>query len=338
VSAFAVDAAGTLRLLANYPSATMTTTAAALDPGARHLFVLGQQGSYAGVFVYGVDAASGGLTPVAGSPFLTDVVGGGARSFAINAGGTRLYVVQAGVISTFSINPSSGVLSASADTPVVESNGFVDLALYSLSLDPQGSFLYVAAQADAPVFALDAQTGNPTAVPGSPFAIAPSNATLFSTVADPVGGFVYYESVSGGAYSFTGYKADPATGALTPIPGGAVAVGGHAQGAYGPYAAIDPSGRFFYAAVGAGVSTYGIAPGTGVLAPVAGPLVTGANASCVVVDPNSRFVYAGGTGSVSVLVIDPMAGTLSPVTGSPFNAGASAPAQPLLVNGLAVTP
>jgi 6-phosphogluconolactonase (cycloisomerase 2 family) len=126
------------------------------------------------------------------------------------------------------------------------------------------------------------------------------------------------------------YAIDPASGALTPVPGspfGAGAVPGSI--------ALAPSGRFVYVAnhFSHDVSAYSVEPSGG-LKPIRGsPFPTEQFPMAVTVASTGRFLYvvSGGSprpsrdghGWVSAYAIGERTGALSPVTGSPVPAGAA---------------
>jgi 6-phosphogluconolactonase len=122
------------------------------------------------VSAYTLNADTGALTAVAGSPF---AAGKGAYAVTSDPSGTFLYVVNqenvagANSVSAYTINPDSGALTAVAGSPFptgAESTGVMT--------DPSGKFLYVPNTADNTIsaFAIDADTGALEPVKGSPFA------------------------------------------------------------------------------------------------------------------------------------------------------------------------
>jgi DNA-binding beta-propeller fold protein YncE len=106
--------------------------------------------------------SNGTLTAVPGSPFASGDFTGG---LAIDSSGSFVYVAQGFEVLGYSIG-MGGVLTPLAGSPFA-APGFLE----SLTLDQTGRFVYGAATSVGVAgFAIDAATGNLTAVTGSPFA------------------------------------------------------------------------------------------------------------------------------------------------------------------------
>jgi 6-phosphogluconolactonase (cycloisomerase 2 family) len=173
---------------------------------------------------FSIDSATGGLSPVPGSPVSPPVPSTIEGSeLIIDPGGKFLYagynfailnVGDDGAIAAFSIDPTSGALTAVPGSPF--SVGGVP---QSLAIDASGKYLIVSllgggAANCLAVLAIDPDTGALTPVPGSPFGPLQS---CGSVVADPSGPFVYAGTLGTGAAHVFAFSIDPATGALTPI-------------------------------------------------------------------------------------------------------------------------
>jgi DNA-binding beta-propeller fold protein YncE len=91
------------------------------------------------VSAYTIDAVSGNLTPVAGSPFAT---GGSPVAIAVDPTGAYAYVANqsSGTISGFAIDRNSGAL-----TPITGSPFGTPVSPSALAVDPSSSFVYVTA-------------------------------------------------------------------------------------------------------------------------------------------------------------------------------------------------
>lgn len=312
ISAYAVNAtSGALTPVPGSPFATGTNPdSIAVDPSGKFAYVttIGEPSSPS-VFIYAytINASSGALTPVAGSPF-----SGGPNPTAVTVDptGTFAFVTNQGnnTISAFRINAASGALA-----PVVGSP-------YAVGTSPQGvaatsKFAYVTNIADGTVsaFAIDGTSGALTPVPGSPFAAGQGP----GVAVDPAGKFAYATNVSDSTVS--GSAINATSGALTPVPGSPFGTGNAPAGI-----AVDPTGRFaFVADLGSNaVSAYTISATSGALTPVAGsPFGSGAAPVAVAADPAGKFAYAAGLSGVSAYTIDATSGALTPVAGSPFVAG-----------------
>jgi len=121
------------------------------------------------------------------------------------------------------------------------------------------------------------------------------------------------------ADSVSGFRIDPATGALSPL--GSTPVGSQ------PYfLQVDYSSRFLYVVNYASqdISAFSIHPDTGALTPVPGsPFATGADTMSFAIDPSNQFLYvpSESTNSIWAYRIDPNTGALLPIPGSPFATG-----------------
>src|SRR5262245_28582605 len=166
-------------------------------------------------------AASGVLTPVAGSPFPTGGAGAGGGFFAANRITTTivknfLYAGNSGTnnVSAFSVDPVTGVLTPVAGSPFNTGGLAGTVAGMSLTATPDDKFL-IAANGESmtlSVFSI-AANGALSPVAGSPF---PTGATarLASAKVTPDGKFLAVTSVPA-IFMFN----ISATGALTPVPG-----------------------------------------------------------------------------------------------------------------------
>ena len=118
------------------------------------------------VSAYTIDAASGALTPVAGSPF---AAGSRPAEVAVDPSGKFVYVANQGSnnVSAYTIDATSGAL-----TPVAGSPFAAGTAPVIVAVDPSGKFVYVTDQGSNNVsaYTIDAASGALTPVAGSPFA------------------------------------------------------------------------------------------------------------------------------------------------------------------------
>jgi 6-phosphogluconolactonase len=119
------------------------------------------------------------------------------------------------------------------------------------------------------------------------------------------------------------YSINPATGALTAVPGSPFATGMNPWHVVG-----DPTGRFAYVANANSnnVSAFTIDAATGALSAIPGsPFAAGSYPKSLAVDPTGRFAYVANANSnnVSAFTIDAATGALTAVPGSPFAAGSS---------------
>ena len=135
----------------------------AIDPTDAFAFVANNSDKTLGS--YALNATTGALAPVSGSP-----VAAGTNAEALTVDPTGSYVFAANAqgpnqVATFIITPSSGVLTESSTSAA----GSLPIAV---AIDPSGQFLYAVNfnSNDVSAYTLSA-TGALTAVAGSPFAV-----------------------------------------------------------------------------------------------------------------------------------------------------------------------
>jgi 6-phosphogluconolactonase (cycloisomerase 2 family) len=123
------------------------------------------------VSAYTINATTGALTPIAGSPF---AAGSDPSFVAVSPNGRFAYVAISsdagiGAVSAYTINATTGAL-----TPVPGSPFAAGLAPTSVAVSPNGRFAYVTnsdfTANDVSAYTINASTGALTPVPGSPFA------------------------------------------------------------------------------------------------------------------------------------------------------------------------
>ena len=308
------------------------------QPLARFTFVAVNEG----VAVYSVDANTGALTEVPGSPFA--IAAGTARSIAVHPAGQFVYVGNASccsaatnVITAFAVDAATGAL-----TPLPGSPFAAGAQPSFLALDRSGTFLYAAnrSSGDVSAYRVDLATGALTPVPGSPFAgpalptalaAHPSLDVLYAagselqtfTIDTATGGLTYtatlasafhsvaVESTGRGLFaSGAGVLAAFAVGQSTGVP---VAVGTPLAAELSSLA-TTPNGAFL---VGTSSGDGTLAPflvsqTTGELVPAGSPLATGATPRAVSIDPSGRFVYVanGGSNDISTFRIDSTTGAI----------------------------
>lgn len=128
-----------------------------IDPAGKFLYVVERQDP--GVLAYSIDATTGALTPVPGSPFL--IANSFLTGIAVDPAGKNVYISNGGgVIHRFTIG-SNGALTQSAFTPA-------PFGASAVVFDPKGRFLYVPCGTTVPTlttfpsiasYSVDANTG-----------------------------------------------------------------------------------------------------------------------------------------------------------------------------------
>jgi 6-phosphogluconolactonase (cycloisomerase 2 family) len=333
------------------------------------------------LYTYAINQTTGALSEVASSRI---TFGTSVGTIALEREGRFLYAFNPtpGTISAYAIDPTSGALTAIAGSPF---NAAANAAL--AGMHPNGRFMYVKYSVPLnnsanglAAFAIDASTGALSEIAGSPFdtGVTPVNPVAMSF--DPTGGHLYVGHLRGGGapiFDVRGYTVDPATGALTAVPGSPFAtpsfpssldvdgsgnylyvtnqladqVTAYSIGSLGeltqlPSASVNVgdspvfitseeettplqlSSKFVYAVDGinnlAHVFTINA---TGMLAPSAAPLATGSGAHGVTLDPKGRYAYIANTGvdEISIYSVDSTTGELTAIPANPVVSAGDAP-------------
>jgi len=241
-------------------------------------------------------------------------------------------IAAAGTADVTVFNPAPGGGTSNTSTFTITAGA---VNPQSIAVDPAGKFAYVASEGcDGGVAGyLSMYTINPTtgalASIGPP---VPSNDEFTDSVTiDPFGKFAYVAS-SGNYWdtdfgSVLTYTINPTTGALTSTTGGIVGTGINGTPELFNSVALDPSGKFAYAADGgacpecggsfgssSSVSMYTVNSTTGALTSI-GIIAAGTGPDSVAVDPAGKFAYVTNWGSndVSMYTIDATTGALTSV-------------------------
>ncbi|MHB8455871.1 MAG: lactonase family protein [Acidiferrobacterales bacterium] len=335
ISAYAINASsGKLFQIAGSPFAISgAPLSVAVNPAGTFVYAASDDQDGVGrVAVFQINAATGSLTPIAGSPF---AAGTQVTSLTLNPAGTDAYVLNANqygngrnIVSTYRINPATGVPAMAGST---------DITGYGsgpITINPAGTFAYMTnygANPDNPqgsvsIYGIDAVTGLLTRVEGGPFAAG--NGANDSTTLNPAGTFAYVTNPRDNTLAV--YGIDRATGKLTPV-GGLVPTGNNPTSV-----SINPAGTFAYVTNSnqrdGSIGVYRINAATGALTQIAGsPFKTMDYPRLVAINPEGTFAYVMTTrceSCVSAYRINSSTGALTPIaggpfTGSPFDAGHS---------------
>lgn len=321
ISAYTVDAGtGVLTQIVCATGCSGTNFAAGshpisvtIDPTAKFAYVANDGDGT--ISAYTIDAGSGALSAVAGSPYQAGS-SDGATPVTVDPGGKFVYQTnyQDDTIWAYSIDAGTGVLTRVPGSPFVtgyDPNNIV--------IDPSGKFAYVTSYQDDTIWAytINAGTGALSVVTSGSFRTGrfPWTATI-----DPTGQFIYVPNSHDGTIS--AYTINASTGALTEISSSPYLAGN------GPISVtIDPSGKFAYATNNhdfayptnyhdGTISAYTIDSGSGALTPVAGsPFGVLDEPYPVTVDPTGQFAYVTnfGAGTVSAFTIDTISGALTQI-------------------------
>jgi 6-phosphogluconolactonase (cycloisomerase 2 family) len=273
------------------------------------------------VSAYSINATTGALTAIAGSPipvpgarelYQTLIDPSGSYLYAVDVGGNQLFAAQ--------INQLTGELS-----PVVGSPFATGSQPVSLAFDYTGAYLYVANHGDNTIsgYSLAITTGTLTPLAGSPFAVPGTNPGPRQIMRAGSWLFAANENTSTVAV----FAITPGSGALT-----ANVVGSPFATDTGPHSlavgGTNSSTAVLYTA-NAGISSAGsvsaftVDLASGILTPVAGsplqiPVVNNVN-----LDAQSKYLFVTETAGLYVYpIVNVATGQLSaPVAGSPFATG-----------------
>jgi 6-phosphogluconolactonase (cycloisomerase 2 family) len=315
VAAYKVASNGGLTAVKGSPFTSGTgPTALAVDPTGTYAFSAdtGVTTSTGDVSVYKINASTGALTEVKGSPFS---VGTEPSGVAIDPTGKYAYVSCYGSSNIYAFTiASSGALTAIKGSPFPAGTEPDYVAV-----DPKGKYVYVPNYGSNNVSGFSIGSGGAlTALSGSPFKTGGGEAAGVTISAS--GKFAYVTNY--GSASVTAYKI-ASSGALKAVKGAPFGAGTDPTNII-----LDPNGGKFAfvsdAAASAGtISAYSVNAKTGALKQVSGsPFQAGSTPEYVDVDPAGKFVYAPNTGSNTISAYSIGSnGALTPLSGSPFGAG-----------------
>lgn len=219
------------------------------------------------VSAYGIDATSGALTRIG-----TVATGSGPTgAVALDSTGKFAYVANSAGVSAYTVNTSTGSLTASG---LATAGG----GSHTVTVDPAGTYAYVVNDGDRTIsaYSINATSGVLTGV-GIPVATGNSGGQSNShtlTIA-PTGKFAYLPNWADNTISV--YAIDTASGVLSSI--GTVATGS------GPFGfTLDPAGQFAYVtnSTDSTVSTYLVNATSGALTSTGAAVATGKNPQFIV--------------------------------------------------------
>jgi len=164
IFAYAIGSQGTLSAVAGSPFTLPDgeqPTRIVLDSSGKYLYAPLYIGN--GIAAFSIDASTGSLVSIPGSPFTTSETPDG-----VAAAGSFLYAVNYpdGPVDGFRVDPDTGALAIVPGSPFPTSQ-FTGFA----TADATGQFFYVSDYTNSTIygFTIDSGTGSLTAVAGSPF-------------------------------------------------------------------------------------------------------------------------------------------------------------------------
>ena len=285
---------------------------------------------------FSINAWTGALTPITGSPFSlggTPPGAGGLSPFVSD--GTHVYAtdLNARAVAGFSFDNNSGALMPVPGSPFLAGNTPVQ----AVQAGTQGKFLYVSDNGDSAGgilgFTIDPNTGALTPISGSPFPTGLTGSFPGPSALIVNGNFLYV-ALAGTVNAnnqIVVFSIDQNTGSLTPIPASPFVTGNDPL-----YMALVPvttsSQAFLYAAniQDNTISAFTVDNTTGALSSVSGSPYAGASTlaglavSPTATNSGSFFLYAADqSGKILAYTVDGNTGALSPIAGSPFSTGNS---------------
>ncbi len=296
----------------------------------------GINGSFAGLLeVFSIDATSGALTPITGSPFATNYSTSGDMVLSPNGDYGYILAVQypsgtccvgTSYILAYALDPATGFPTFKQAIAAGADGG-------TLTMHPSGTFLYVSPNDsnDSTIGVLSIQSdGTLTLVDSAPFQ-AQDNVAV-----NPQGTFLYSDIDTGQAgnwgsnpcglvnTSLLTYSIDSAG---TPAISGSPVVLQRNECPtmptnYAIFKQVDPSGTRLYVIDGANstIYVYSIDPSSGALTRLSGTTTTSSFDTSAAVDPLGHFLYLGAVNAFDgfALSASSSSGTLPELPGMPF--------------------
>ncbi|MFN7938799.1 MAG: beta-propeller fold lactonase family protein [Bryobacteraceae bacterium] len=299
-------------LLPRLNAGGLPTSATVLPGGKYALVVSGGTPTVApNLASYSIDSATGKFTLIGRS---TLVNGSGPQAVTVSASGQFAFVAHSGVVNgastigAYTINPSTGALTAAPGSPFP-----APASLTSVIVHPNSKFVYAGAANAGQIAAYTIGTNAAlTPVEGSPFA-ARNNISWMAMDRDGKFLFVAERQTN----TVLVYSVNASTGALTPIAGSPFSAGPSNL----TNLTIHPNGRFLYASNSNGtVVTFAIADSGALTLRPATPALTGINS--IVMDPAGKFLWVGSNPNalLGTYSIDAATGALAPI-GQPTPTG-----------------
>ena len=258
---------------------------------------------------FSINHESGALAPISTSTF--PIEGFGGCTLSIDPAGKFLYIANSNGVWGFTLNSTTGVLSAMAGSPF--SDGSI---LRESAIAPSGKFLYAISNNTTSntisVFTINPLSGALMPIAGSPFQMD-INGLAYSLVVHPSRGFVYVSFPQ--CEEIAAWSINASTGSMTVVPGSPFP-SGLTSGDAPNTLLVTPSGGFLYALSGsATVFGYSVDTNSGALSPISGsPFTLGAATDYFAIDPSSQFAYAAFANTIAGFDINASTGTLTPFT------------------------
>jgi 6-phosphogluconolactonase len=176
---------GPVTTVAGSPFPSGTNVYLTVDPTSRFVFAADEDAP-GGVLAFTIDASTGVLTAVPGSPFLIGSTSNPVETgqIVVDTTGSFVYVTlpTTGQVAGFSINASSGVLTAIPGSPFAAESGAFAIAVNNAP--GTTPYIYVANQMADSIsgYSINATTGALTPLASSPFLAASVTALVTDTL------------------------------------------------------------------------------------------------------------------------------------------------------------
>lgn len=258
----------------------------AVHPSRRYVYV-GVQGR--GLMGFSVDLASGQLSSIAGSPFVSPASDGTTEpsptAITFHPSGRWVFVAhddgtdQRQPVDVFAVNTDTGALTVQPQLGVLAS-----ARAHVMTSSQDGQYLYVGSWLvnELHAFSVDGQTGKLKPLPGSPYA---STFIPFILALHPKGRWLY--TVDSLSDEMVALPLQPDTG----VPSFSTAVRSPVAGLLPSAFLIDPQGRFAYSPSNGSVTRLLIDPVSGSIEND-GSLAIGDDAEGMVMSPDGTRLYA----------------------------------------------
>jgi 6-phosphogluconolactonase len=235
----------------------------AVDPSSRFVYAVAIDTN--GVYAYSINATTGVLTLIKGSPFTSDLVA--PDSVAVDPTGRFLMVAEAccedtAGVTVFGINATTGKLTVVKGSPFLPPSG--DSGPSWVAVDPTGRYVYAAnggsfGNFGATAYSINASTGKLTLVGAE----IPGGSNPWGITTDVTGSYVY---MTNNDSTINAYAINNTTGELSNVKGSPfTGSGGATRGI-----AADPSGKFLYVANSSDLLGYSINASSGSLTELSG--------------------------------------------------------------------
>lgn len=235
-------------------------------------------------------------------------------------------------VYSFSINQSTGLLSALPNSPFIESTNDASFLLgppNGMVADPQGKFIYVSYYNGSIYLIRELTIGSGTGELQDGVLIQPFSPWLTVQAIDPAAKYLYAATYLSSRLAISVFAINPQSGAPQEISGSPFTVLGSGSSEYNLNVFTGSSGKFVYATVispnltisSPGLFVFSVDPTSGALTLVPGsPFAIGTLPVNAWVSPDGNFVYvleAANMSTVTGISVFPIDATTGAVASTP---------------------